>query len=84
MIEEEHQGGCLCGTVRYAVIGDPKPTGVCHCRYRQLRTGSAFGFLAYFEPDKFLLDKGELTHYNFIGWAGYENVKLSPIAAKTL
>ena len=28
-------------------------------------TGSAFRVLAYFEPDKFRLDKGELTHYNF-------------------
>ena len=45
-------------------IGHPKPM-VCHCRYCQLRTGSAFGVLAYFEPDKFRLDKGELTHYNF-------------------
>ena len=65
MIEEEHHGGCLCGNVRYTVIGHPKPTGVCHCRYCQLRTGSAFGVLAYFEPDKFRLDAGELTHYNF-------------------
>ena len=60
MIEEEHHGGCLCGNVRYTVIGHPKPTGVCHCRYCQLRTGSAFGVLAYFEPDKFRLDAGEL------------------------
>ena len=65
MIEEEHHGGCLCGSVRYTVIGHPKPTGVCHCRYCQLRTGSAFGVLAYFDPDKFRLDKGELSHYNF-------------------
>jgi hypothetical protein len=37
-----HEGGCLCGEARYVVSGYPEPRGVCHCRYCQLRTGSAF------------------------------------------
>ena len=38
-----HQGGCLCGKVRYETDGSPERSGVCHCRYCQLRTGSSFG-----------------------------------------
>src|SRR2546422_6792471 len=42
---DTHEGGCLCGTVRYRVVGNPNPTltGVCHCTLCQRRTGSAFG-----------------------------------------
>ena len=41
--KEKHQGGCLCGKVRYETDGSPERSGVCHCRYCQLRTGSSFG-----------------------------------------
>ena len=45
--------------------GYPEPRGVCHCRYCQLRTGSAFAVLAYFKPENFSLKSGQLTHYRF-------------------
>ena len=25
------EGGCLCGTVRYRVEGEPLASGICHC-----------------------------------------------------
>jgi hypothetical protein len=65
MPDHQHEGGCLCGQVRYTVIGQPEPRGVCHCRYCQLRTGSAFAVLAYFQPQNFQLQHGELSHYHF-------------------
>ena len=35
-------GGCLCGRVRYTIGADPVRSGICHCRYCQRYTGSAF------------------------------------------
>ena len=64
-MEEAREGGCLCGEARYLVSGYPEPRGVCHCRYCQLRTGSAFAVLAYFKPENFSLKSGQLTHYTF-------------------
>ena len=49
--QHDHEGGCLCGQVRYRTIGSPKRAAVCHCRYCQLRAGSAFGTLVYFKKD---------------------------------
>lgn len=27
-----HEGGCLCGAIRYRVTGPPVASGICHCR----------------------------------------------------
>ena len=35
-------GGCLCGAVRYRTSLDPARTVVCHCRFCQRLSGSAF------------------------------------------
>ncbi len=69
-MEVVREGGCLCGEARYLVSGYPEPRGVCHCRYCQLRTGSAFAVLAYFKPENFSLKSGQLTHYGFTSESG--------------
>ena len=48
---DAHEGGCLCGAVRYRVSNAPVRTIICHCTFCQRRTGSAFGFMAYFKQD---------------------------------
>ena len=58
-----HKGGCLCGSVRYQVTGAPDVASVCHCRYCQLRSGSAFSISVYFAQDQVQLGDGAVkTH----------------------
>ena len=46
---EVHEGGCVCGAVRYRTRGDPARVTVCHCKWCQRRTGSAFAVEAVFD-----------------------------------
>ncbi|WP_237132337.1 GFA family protein [Pseudohongiella sp. O18] len=36
-----HEGSCLCGTVKFEVLGDFDSFYLCHCRHCQKDTGSA-------------------------------------------
>ena len=63
--KEKHSGGCACGKVRYHSVGQPVKTGLCHCRYCQLRTGSAFGISVYFNKDNLKIESGDLKKYSF-------------------
>jgi len=37
-----HEGGCLCGDVRYSTSVEPLRVTICHCTFCQRFTGSAF------------------------------------------
>ena len=37
-----HEGGCLCGGVRYRTTANPMRVTVCHCTFCQKLTGSAY------------------------------------------
>jgi hypothetical protein len=60
---ETHEGGCVCGAVRYRTEGMPVRTPVCHCQACQKPTGSAFGVGAYFKAEQVHLLGGELRTY---------------------
>jgi hypothetical protein len=62
---EIHEGGCLCGGVRYRVIGEPKIVAVCHCTLCKRRTGSAFGLSAYFDEAAVQITSGVLKTYEY-------------------
>jgi hypothetical protein len=47
-----HDGGCLCGAIRYRIAGDARRTTVCHCTDCQRRTGGAFALLASFKDEQ--------------------------------
>jgi hypothetical protein len=57
------EGGCLCGAVRYRVVGAPEFALACHCRYCQRRLGTAFATIGYFPNEAVRELRGTLaTH----------------------
>ena len=78
-----HDGGCLCGRVRYRATGAPRRTLVCHCNFCQKMTGSScyaesmFPIGAVrFTGDPMSLyshrsdESGKLVHVNFCAGCG--------------
>src|SRR5215510_9294833 len=37
-----HEGGCLCSDVRYKTLAEPLRVTICHCKFCQRFTGSAY------------------------------------------
>ncbi|WP_297492323.1 GFA family protein [Acidocella sp.] len=64
-----HEGGCLCGAVRYQVVGAPLAVAICHCVNCQRNTGSAFSVNAIF-PKEALTTQGAPAVYDDKGDTG--------------
>jgi hypothetical protein len=62
-MDNMHEGGCLCGSVRYRVQGEPAIGMVCHCRFCQRRLATAFAMIAYFTENQVEMLQGELSTY---------------------
>lgn len=45
-------GGCLCGAVRYSILGAPARVLNCHCRSCRHHTGAPMAMLAVFHADQ--------------------------------
>lgn len=60
MSDDVQEGGCLCGAVRFQVLGPPMIVHACHCSLCQRRTGSAFAVNLWIESDHIRLLQGEL------------------------
>lgn len=58
-----HEGGCLCGAVRYRVSGEPLALTRCHCRSCRLASGAPSLAWAIFRAEDFALIVGELAHF---------------------
>lgn len=58
-----HEGGCLCGAIRYEVQNEPLRVTICHCRFCQYTTGSAYMVEPIFDRNDFRLTKGTLSTY---------------------
>jgi hypothetical protein len=86
MVEGEiHEGGCLCGAARFRTKGEPVKSAVCHCRYCQVRTGSAFAVSTYFPNEKVELLQGALNSYSFQTESGRGfTTKFCPACATTV
>jgi hypothetical protein len=58
-----NQGGCLCGTIRYATKAAPVQVTVCHCRFCQRATGSAYLVEPIFRKTDFEIVAGTPSTY---------------------
>lgn len=58
-----HEGGCLCGAIRYRVAGQPSDTNVCYCTQCQRQSGAVMPAFAAYPLDRFTLLQGEPVTY---------------------
>ncbi len=61
-----HEGGCLCGEVRFAVRADPMRVTVCHCRFCQRNTGTAYLVEPVFAKSDFQVISGTPRTYDVV------------------
>ena len=54
---------CCCRACKIEVEGEPTLNGVCNCQSCKRRTGSAFGWSAYFRDEDIKSRGGELRAY---------------------
>ena len=59
-----HEGGCLCGAVRYGIQGEPLRITVCHCKFCQRATGSAYMVEPIFRETDLQVTKGSPAAYD--------------------
>lgn len=53
-----NEGGCLCGRIRYATVAAPGRVTICHCRFCQKATGSAYMVEPIFDAADFVVVAG--------------------------
>lgn len=57
------EGGCLCGKVRFTLMGAPMRTFACHCTFCQRVTGSSFYTESIFPKASIRFNEGERRSY---------------------
>ena len=72
----KHEGGCYCGSLRYAVAGDPLNTAICHCKSCQRQTGSAYSVIIAVPRGSLSMD-GSVATYEIAGDNG-EVIAIDP------
>lgn len=58
---QARQGGCLCGSVRYTLVGEPLRAGLCHCLDCRKASGSHFTPFAVWPASAFECTGGMKT-----------------------
>lgn len=63
LVMDRHEGGCLCGAVRFVVEGPPKWTAFCHCQSCRKHTGAPVSSFAGYERVNVTFTRGLLAIY---------------------
>lgn len=69
-------GGCLCGSIRYEVEGEPFRALNCHCNDCRRSTGSAFTTIVFYKDEQLKLVSGELKAFDHKADSGRKVRKL--------
>lgn len=72
----KHEGGCLCGRIRYATLAEPARVTVCHCRFCQRATGSAYMVEPIFGQADFVLLAGTPRTFDQISEGSGKRVRI--------
>jgi hypothetical protein len=59
----EYSGRCVCNAVRFKAIGEPLRVTICHCKWCQRRTGTAFGVEIVFYDNQVQFTGAEISRY---------------------
>ena len=83
---ELHEGGCLCGAVRYQTVGVPRWQAACHRRFCQRLTGSVLNAEVVFPKDHVLFsgDKPKVYAYRSPDHGRMLNVQFCPECGVTV
>ena len=57
------EGGCLCGAIRYRAIGMPKGAGYCHCQSCRHHTGAPVVAFVVFSAEQVSWLTGDRSRY---------------------
>jgi len=60
----DHNGGCLCGAIRFRITGVPLCVSHCHCTYCRRATGAAFITWMTMQSEHHEITQGEPTIYS--------------------
>jgi hypothetical protein len=63
----DHEGGCHCGAVRYAVKGEPQHVTLCHCTDCRKSSGAPMVAWAAFAESDFRVVSGDAVTFNSSG-----------------
>ena len=58
------EGGCLCRSVRYRIVGISKSIGHCHCQLCQKASGAPFVTWATYTTNQFMFVRGEPAFFD--------------------
>jgi hypothetical protein len=62
-MDEQFEGGCLCGAVRFVATHQPKWVAWCHCQSCRRHSGAPVSVFAAFERAAYVVSKGAITKF---------------------